>query len=82
MNKCLQEESQVCYECLKHSSKEMEKCLNCYFAMTCSERCKKTHKRHRCMLKIRQSYLLKIQDKLNSQDKKTKKNILKKGEIN
>lgn len=67
----------MCYECLKHSSKKMEACSSCYFALLCSENCKRRHGKQRCIIQIRQRRLEKLQDILNKSDV-TMKNLLEK----
>lgn len=74
----LQEEILVCYECLKHLSTKMETCSSCYFALLCSENCKKQHKKERCITKMRQHCQIKIQNELNKSDITMKKLIEKK----
>lgn len=74
----LQEEMLVCYECLKHLSNKMEICSNCYFALLCSENCKRQHKTQRCIIQTIQHRLIKIQDKINKNDVTLKKIIEKK----
>lgn len=66
----------MCYECLKHSQKQMENCPSCYFALLCSEMCKELHKKHRCVVRIRQSYIINKQNILNINNKTSLKNII------
>ncbi|XP_060853060.1 putative uncharacterized protein DDB_G0282499 isoform X2 [Rhopalosiphum padi] len=72
---CTNEESQVCYECLQHQSKEMEACSSCYFALLCSESCKNQHNNeNNCKLQMSKDYIINILNELNNNitDEKSK----------
>ncbi|XP_050058869.1 uncharacterized protein LOC114131004 [Aphis gossypii] len=76
------EESQVCYECLHHQSKEMEACSKCYFALLCSESCKNQHnKENNCKLQLSEDYIIQIQNELNNNITATKSNTSSKNHI-
>lgn len=53
----------MCYECLKHFSKDMEYCSSCYFALLCSENCKNQHNNYTCILQMRKNHLVKVENK-------------------
>ncbi|XP_050536364.1 uncharacterized protein LOC126902801 [Daktulosphaira vitifoliae] len=62
-NKTLRkDESNVCYECLKHTVKNMKKCSVCYFALLCTNECEKEHEFSKCLVKIRKNLIIKIQN--------------------
>lgn len=68
----------VCYECLKHSPNKMETCSSCYFALFCSENCKKQHEKQTCVIQLLQHHTIEILDTINKNGITTKKLIEKK----
>lgn len=68
----MQEEINVCYECLKHSLEKMDTCSSCYFALLCSEICNQQHRDHRCVVEIRQSLIIQKQNNLSKNNKSMK----------
>lgn len=44
----------------------MKTCSDCYFALHCSELCEMKHKKRRCMLQIRQCFIMNNQNEFNT----------------
>lgn len=58
----------MCYECLKHFTREIETCPGCYFALFCSSSCKMQHENRECMIQIRKNSLIKPLNSLSKSD--------------
>lgn len=56
----------------------METCSSCYFALLCSENCKRRHKKQRCIVQMIKRRLIITQDKMNKNGVTTKIFIEKK----
>lgn len=66
----------MCYECLQRQPKDMKACLNCYFALLCSEKCKIQHnKEDSCKVQMRTDYIIKMQNELNNNQTHKKSNL-------